>query len=143
MLGEAPRFDTSSAWYRARRLAGKYDAEFSPALATAHAGLTETLGQVALARKYFESLDIQRELVDLSRGMIAGAVSGLLGTVRGLQFLDATSVPGVLVGIDRLLLVVAAVCALAVLPFLLLHAYVLRLGMVRKFNLAVGPFEVD
>lgn len=143
VLGEALRFDNSSALYEARRLAGRYDEEFSPGLAAAHAGLTETLGHYALAREYFKSLYIQRELIDLSRGMIVTAVPGLLATLLGLLFLDATSFPGSILGIETLLLVVAAATTLAVLPFLLLLAYVLRLGMVTEFNLAVGPFEVD
>ncbi|MEF8852244.1 MAG: hypothetical protein V5A44_02750 [Haloarculaceae archaeon] len=93
------------------------------------------------AREHVKTLYFRWELVDLSRVILYAAVPALLVSIGMLLFgNDPSVVSGATLDIANLVWIVAGAVAVAVLPFALLVAYVLRIASVAKRTLAVGPF---
>ena len=53
---------------------------------------------------------------------------------------DIETVTGVTLGVDNLLWLVSGAVSLALVPFMLLLSYILRIATVAKRTLAIGPF---
>jgi len=134
--------DYNYSWklYAARRIEGEHGDALSDEAATALADLTETLRLFGPAREHFKTLYFQWELVDLSRAIMIAAVPALVVATAGILFFDASAFPGAVVGVDLALVQVAAVTAVAVTPFSILLAYVVRIATVTKRTLSIGPF---
>ena len=64
----------------------------------------------------------------------------LLVSAAMIAFFDAADYAGTVAGVDTLVVAVAAATTLAVLPFMLLIAYVMRIATVTKHTLSIGPF---
>lgn len=92
------------------------------------------------AREHVRGLYFQNELVRLSRVILSAAVPALGVTVAVLLFVDTGDIPGSTLGVSNLLLGVSAAVTLAVLPFLLLVSYVLRIVTITQRTLTTGPF---
>jgi len=101
------------------------------------AGLLRLFGP---AREHFKTLYFQSELIALSRAVLATALPSLVVTVAGLAFLDIGTLGGAVLGIPRNVLVVSAVISVAVAPFVVLLAHVLRIATVTGRTLSIGPF---
>ena len=72
--------------------------------------------------------------------ILSAAVPALGVTVAVLLFVDTGDIPGATLGVSNLLLVVSGAVTLAVLPFLLLVSYVLRIVTITQRTLTTGPF---
>lgn len=141
VLDAALEFDYSRELYRARRLRKDSAEVLSDEAREALDALIELLELFATAREHFKTLYFQWELIDLSRIIVYSAVPALVVTVAPILFLDdPRAIRGTTGGIDNLLWMVAGATAIAVLPFLLLASYVLRIATVAKRTLAIGPF---
>ena len=57
-----------------------------------------------------------------------------------IAFFDAADYAGTVAGLDTVVVAVAAATTLALLPFVLLIAYVVRIATVTKHTLSIGPF---
>jgi len=57
-----------------------------------------------------------------------------------MAFFDPTAYTGTLVGIEWVVVLVAATTTVAVVPFVILLAYVMRIATVTKHTLSIGPF---
>ncbi|WP_323173234.1 hypothetical protein [Natrialba sp. PRR66] len=99
-----------------------------------------TLRLFAPAREHFKTLYFQWELINLSRVLLYVAISAL--TVMGalLMYVDASSFPGVTLGIDNLVWVSSMGFVVGLSPFVLFTTYILRIVTVAKRTLAMGPF---
>jgi hypothetical protein len=141
VLFAALNFNYSWKLYEARRLRDEHEAELSEGAADALDGLVETLELFGPAREHFKTLYFQWELINLSRAMLYAAVPALLVSMGMILYLDnlGTVVGGTL-GVHNLVWVVAAGSTVALLPFMLLLSYVLRIATVAKRTLAIGPF---
>jgi hypothetical protein len=125
--------------HEAQRLRGAHDLD--PATADALNDVEETLILFGPAREHIKTLYFQWELIDLSRAVLYAAVPALAVTTSMLLFAtDTGSVTGTILGIDALLLTVAAAATVGLLPFALLLSYILRIATVAKRTLAIGPF---
>ena len=113
-----------------------------PADASAALADVETLlGHYGVAREHVKTLYFQWELVDLSRGMLLAAIPALLTAIGMILFVDTPgSITGATLGVDNLVWVVAGATSVALLPFALLFATILRIATVAKRTLAIGPF---
>jgi predicted Rossmann fold nucleotide-binding protein DprA/Smf involved in DNA uptake len=57
-----------------------------------------------------------------------------------ILYVDAGAISGTALGVDAVVVLAAAAVTVAVAPFLLLLAYVLRIATVTKRTLSIGPF---
>ncbi|SFB68846.1 hypothetical protein SAMN05444422_101188 [Halobiforma haloterrestris] len=134
--------DYNYSWkiFRARRIANAHADSFTDETREAYDELLESLKLFGLAREHFKTLYFQWELINLSRAMMYVAVPALVVTMSMLLFFDAGAVTGTVLGVDVLVWIVAAAATVAVTPFLLLIAFVLRIATMAKRTLAIGPF---
>jgi len=140
VLSAALDFNYSWKVYEARRLREDHDS-LSPAAEDALDDLVDTLTFFGPAREHVKTLYFRWELVDLSRAMLYAAVPALLVSVTMILYVtDPAMISGVTLGVDNLVWLTSAAVAVAVLPFALLLAYVLRIATVAKRTLAIGPF---
>ncbi|WP_339105233.1 hypothetical protein [Haloterrigena salinisoli] len=120
--------------YEARRF--RDDANAPPAIDEALADLAETLEFFSVARTHFRTTYTQRVLAQLSRRLLLVGVPALLATfAAGLIPLP---VPSPLEGYG--LVVVSGLFSIALAPFAVLFAYILRIATVSERTIAVGPF---
>ncbi|MFB6270208.1 MAG: hypothetical protein ABEH83_09710, partial [Halobacterium sp.] len=92
------------------------------------------------AREHFKTLYFQWELSELSRQLLYAAVPALAAAIAALLLFDPAQFPGATLGVSHALVVVSAAATVAVLPFALLLAYILRIITVTKRTLSIGPF---
>ncbi|ELZ15220.1 hypothetical protein C477_18580 [Haloterrigena salina JCM 13891] len=134
--------DYNYSWkiFRARRIKNSHADSFTDEANEAYDDLLESLKLFGLAREHFKTLYFQWELINLSRAMMYVAVPALVVTMGMLLFFDADAVVGTYLGVDVLVWIVAAAATVAVTPFLLLVAFILRIATMAKRTLAIGPF---
>jgi hypothetical protein len=142
VVSAALDFNYSWKLYTAKRLRAEHGEELPEEAAAALDDLVELLSLFGPAREHVKTLYFQWELVDLSRAMTYAAVPALLVTTVTLVFFDPTApaLAGATLGIDHALLVFALAVTVAVVPFAILLAYVLRVATVAKRTLSIGPF---
>lgn len=132
--------DYNYSWklYEAERLrAGAADGS---AAASALDDLTETLEAFGVAREHFKTLYFQWELTALSRTVLYASVPAVVTAAGALLFFDPRGVHGAVLGVPVVLAVAAATVVVALAPFAVLLAYVLRIVTVTRRTLAIGPF---
>ncbi|SFS68136.1 hypothetical protein [Halostagnicola kamekurae] len=134
--------DYNYSWkiFRARRIKQTHADSFTDDASDAYDELLESLKLFGIAREHFKTLYFQWELINLSRAMMYVAVPALLVTTSMLLFFDAGTASGTILGIDVLVWIVTAATTIAVTPFLVLIAYILRIATMAKRTLAIGPF---
>ncbi|WP_440766184.1 hypothetical protein [Natronorubrum sp. DTA7] len=134
--------DYNYSWkiFRARRIKNAHVDSFDEEAEEAYDELLESLKLFGLAREHFKTLYFQWELINLSRAMMYVAVPALVVAISMLLFFDADAVTGTILGIDAIVWIVIATSTVAVTPFLLLIAFILRIATMAKRTLAIGPF---
>jgi len=138
----ASALDFNYSWkiFAARRI----DARHGEALdSEASDALDELIAVVKLfgpAREHFKTLYFQWELINLSRQLLAVSMPALVVSVVMIAFFDPTAYPGAVFGIEWVVVLVAAATTVAVVPFVILLAYVMRIATVTKHTLSIGPF---
>jgi hypothetical protein len=135
--------DYNYSWkiYEGQRLRSEYDETLSEDARAALDGVLETLRLFGPAREHIKTLYFQWELTNLSRTVLYAAVPALVVAISGLLYLDAPgTITGATLGVDNIVWVVNAATAVALAPFVVLLAYVLRIATIAKRTLAIGPF---
>jgi len=134
--------DYNYSWklYVTNRLRAEHADRLSEEADEAFQALAETLAMVGPAREHFKTLYFQWELADLSRTILWVSIPSLLASTWALLSFGVDAFPGELFGVPYPLLQVAAVVAVALLPFAVLLAYILRILTVTQRTLAIGPF---
>jgi hypothetical protein len=142
VMSAALDYDYSRKLYSARRLRAE-DADTLSAAGTASLdGLIETLELYGPAREHFKTLYIQWELTGLSRVILAASLPSLVVSVAMVLFYDPAAVAGSVAGVPLSLLVACASVGVALIPFLVLLSYVLRIATVTQRTLSIGPFTL-
>ncbi|WP_353634322.1 hypothetical protein ABSL23_14890 [Halobacterium sp. NMX12-1] len=126
--------------YAGERLRAEYGDALDDDAHAALDDLLETLELFGPAREHFKTLYFQWELSELSRTLLYAAVPALGASMVGLLLFDPAQYPGATLGVSHALVGVAAAATVAVLPFALLLAYILRIITVTKRTLSIGPF---
>ncbi|WP_256296558.1 hypothetical protein [Haloarchaeobius salinus] len=142
VVSAALDFNYSWKLYAAKRLRAQHGDALSDEAQEALDDLVDLLSLFGPAREHIKTLYFQWELVDLSRVMSYAAVPALLVTTTVLAFFDPTApwLAGSTLGVADVLLVFAVANTVAVVPFAILLAYVLRIATVAKRTLSIGPF---
>ncbi|MFT4882223.1 MAG: hypothetical protein ACI9HI_002245 [Salinirussus sp.] len=135
--------DYNYSWkiYEARRIQNTHSETLSAEADRALDRLVGTLTYFGPAREHFKTLYFRWEVLNLSRAILYAAVPALLVSVAMILFVDDLgTVTGVTLGVENLLWLVSGAVALALVPFMLLLSYILRIATVAKRTLAIGPF---
>lgn len=122
-----------------RRLGEEYEDDLSDEQRRTFRETLEALTMFGPAREHIKTFYFQWALVKLSRAILTAAVPALVVAGGMVVFVDATSVPGYLFGVDYMIWVVALAFTIAVMPFLLFVSYILRVATVAQQTLAMGP----
>lgn len=134
-------YDYSWQIFAARRLQTRYADAFSEAETEALENMVGVLKYFATGHEYFKTLYYKREFASLSLALLYVSLPTIVFTSFVLLALDANLFPDVSVrGISPLLLYVSAAFSIALAPFTVLTAYILRAATVAKRTLAAGPF---
>lgn len=137
-----PVLNYNYSWkvFAARTLRDEYAESLSEEADEAFDDLIEVLRFFGPAREHFKTLYVQWEIINISRGVLYGAMPAL--AIAGYMMLefDASLVPGTVFGISTAYLVVSFLYVLTFVPFAVLLAYVLRILTVMKRTLSIGPF---
>ena len=109
---------------------------------------TDALDDVVTALAYFgptrehvKTLYFQWELVNLSRAILYAAVPALIVSIGAILTLDNPgTIGGSTLGMANVSWVVVGAATVALAPFAILLAYILRIATIAKRTLAIGPF---
>ena len=133
-------YNYSGKLYAAERLRADHGGALSPAATDALEELLETLRLFGPAREHFKTLYFQWELSELSRRLLYAAMPALGVSVAAVLLFNPAQYPGTTAGVSHALVVVSAAATVAVAPFALLLAYILRIVTVTKRTLSIGAF---
>jgi hypothetical protein len=135
--------DYNYSWkiYEARRLRNEHEQSLTDETDDAFEGLIEVLEFFGPAREHFKTLYFEWELINLSRAMLYSAVPALIVILGMMLFVDDPgSVTGTTFGVENVVWVASAASTVALLPFMLLLSFILRIATVAKRTLSIGPF---
>lgn len=133
VVSAALNVDYSRLLFLARRLRASH--AFDETAAESLDELVETLQLFGPAREHVKTLYFQWELITLSQAILTAAVPALAVSAGAVAFLDPAQLAG-----PALIVVVSLATTVAVTPFLLLLAYILRIATVAQRTLSIGPF---
>lgn len=137
-------YDYSWQLHVARRFKRKYHEALTDSENEAIDDLADTLKFFAVGREYFKSLYYKRELARLSSRLLYVALPTLVFTSYVLLALDSKLFPEMsLFGISPLVLFVSIAYTLALGPYLIFTAYVIRAATVTQRTLSAGPFVLQ
>lgn len=103
--------------------------------------LMRSLELFATGREYFKTLYYNREISQLSHTLLVVSLPSIIATATSILAIDAQLLPDVwLFGLPPLLTFVAGMFTVALAPFLVLTAFMLRVAKVSRRTAAAGPF---
>ncbi|PSP75185.1 hypothetical protein BRC86_04020 [Halobacteriales archaeon QS_3_64_16] len=140
VIRAALNYNYSWKIYAARRLRIEHTDSIDEQASEAFEDIVDTLSLFGPAREYFKTQYVQWELVNLSRTIIYAAIPALVVSIATVFYVDETALSGMTFGISNLTWVASASATIAVLPFLVLVAYMLRLATISKRTGTTGPF---
>ena len=127
--------------YRMRR---KYADVLSESTQDAYDELLDTIQLVAASLEYFKTLYFQEEFANLSRDLLYSGLPTVLVISYVLLWFDSRTFGNVsLLGLEAKFLFFIGTFTVALVPFIVLTAYVLRAAAVAKRTLAAGPFRFE
>ncbi|WP_226479641.1 hypothetical protein [Natrinema amylolyticum] len=126
--------------YAVRRLRDEHEESLDDEQLAAFDGLIDSLTLFGPALEHFKSLYFQWELVHLTRSILYAGLPGAVAATATVLYLDAGSASGATLGVDNLVWLVSTSATLALVPFFLLAAYVLRIATISKRTGSLGPF---
>ena len=140
MLWAALHYDYSRQIQEGRALLRDPEGELSPSLRKQLEAVVEGLVLFGSAREHFKTLYFERDLIDLSRGMLALALPALLVAALVLLYFDPAAIPEPWLGVPAAIWVLSLAVAVSLGPFVLLLSFILRIATVTRRTLAAGPF---
>lgn len=134
-------FNYSLKIHEARTIAHEHDADIPDETRAALDELVETLELFGVAREHIKTLYFQWELIDLSRAILYAAVPALAVSISMVLFVNTPeTLAGTTLAVDNLVWVTSIAITVALVPFIVLLSYILRIVTVAKRTLAIGPF---
>lgn len=134
-------YDYSWQIYAARRLRIEHADVLSEEVDAAFDELIETLETFGTGREYFKTLYYMQEFATLSRTLLFVSLPTIVFISYVLLGVDAQLFPEIyLLNLTPLMMFVSAAYTIALAPYVVLTAYVIRPATVAKRTLAAGPF---
>lgn len=137
-----PSYDPSVHIERARRLRGNHNEALPDDIDRSMQEVIAALQRFASAREYFKTVFYKREFSYLSRDLLYTGLPSILLISYLLLALDAEVFAGTTLGIANLFLFVTLMYAVALSPFIVLTAYVLRTAIIAEQTTASGGFII-
>jgi hypothetical protein len=132
-LWKAMQFDSGAHLDRSYQIQNIYHETVTEADEKQFQELIETIQLFSIGRDYFKSLYYTRETAQLSRLLLVAALPSVIITSTAILAINAQLFPTIIVlGLPPLQLFVATVFTIALIPYLILTAYMLRLSTVAK-----------
>jgi hypothetical protein len=129
---------------RARALRDSYEENISESTDETLDSLLESIQLFAIGREYFKTLYYTREISRLSRTLIVISLPAILVTATAILAINANVLPEFRIfGLPPLQSFVAAVFTIALSPYVILTAFVLRLSTVALHTATGGPFSLN
>lgn len=134
-------YDTASHLHTIRRLRSEHRDDLTDDEWETLTTLTEIMTALASGREYFTTLYYKREIRALSSSLLLLALPVIVFTSYVLLAIDAGQFPTLTAfGIPTRLLYVTIAFVVALSPYVLLSAYMLRLVTVSKYSLGLDGF---
>src|SRR5699024_9494569 len=133
-------FNYSIKIYRARKLRDDFADSLTDEMDDTLDDVIEILQFFGPAREHIKTLYFEWQLINLSRQILYVSIPALATAAGLFMYLDASSFPGTLLGVDNLIWIFSAGIAFSSTPFFLLVSYILRVATIAKRTLAIGPF---
>ncbi|RXK52066.1 hypothetical protein EAF64_04275 [Halorientalis pallida] len=140
VVSAALNFNYSGKIYEARRLRAACADDLSDETDAAFAELLDALELFGPAREHVKTLYFQWELINLSRVLLYAALPALVVAVSMIVFFDAGVASWSVLGVAGPVWLTSGAVTVALVPFVFLVAYILRIATVAKRTLAIGPF---
>ncbi|AQL43500.1 hypothetical protein BV210_12700 [Halorientalis sp. IM1011] len=140
VLSASLNFNYSGKIYEARRLRAQCRDVISEETEDAFEDLLDALELFGPAREHVKTLYFQWELINLSRVLLYSALPALVVSISMITYVDTGAVWGSFLGIDTMVWVMSGAVTVALVPFVFLLVYILRIATVAKRTLAIGPF---
>lgn len=106
--------------------------------------LMDALELFATGREYFKTLYYSREISELSRTLLVSAFPSIIATISTILAINAHLVPEIwMFGLPPLLMFVAISFSIALIPFLVLTSFTLRMATVARRTAGAGPFVLQ
>lgn len=103
--------------------------------------LMEMFEMFATGREYFKTLYYSQEISELSRTLLIFSLPSIIVTIWAILAIDAGLLPEFWIfGLSPLLLFVSLTFTVALLPFIILTSYMLRVATVSSRSSTAGPF---
>ena len=126
---------------RMRRFTSTYDDRLSPEATEQFEELLQLFKTFATGREYFKTLYYNREVSSLSRTLLIVSLPTIIATAWATLIINADLLPEFwLLGLPPLLTFVALTFTVALIPFIVLTSYMIRLATVTRRTAAAGPF---
>ncbi|GAA0511765.1 hypothetical protein SAMN04488066_10472 [Halorubrum aquaticum] len=128
---------------RSRTLRSSHEGELSDTFDERLDDLIQAFQLFATGKEYFKTLYYTREVSQLSRTLLVVSLPSILVTASAILAINAELLPDAWVfGLPPLMSFVATVFTIALAPFLVLTAYMLRLTTVAQRTAGAGPFSL-
>jgi hypothetical protein len=126
---------------RSRKLTATHRDKLSERVEARFTDLLRSLELFAIGREYFKTLYYSREIAGLSRTLLVISLPTIITTASTILAINANLVPEVrMLGIPPLLTFIAIAFTIALAPYIVLTAYMLRVATVAHRTASAGPF---
>jgi hypothetical protein len=126
-----------------RRLASRYESTGTDTSTDRFEDLIQALELFAVGREYFKTLYYSHEISELSRTLLIVSLPSILITASTILAINAHLLPDVwILGLPPLVTFVALAFTIALAPFIVLTAYMLRVATVARRTAGSGPFTL-
>ncbi len=137
-------YDSSWQLYQSRRILTKYGDDLTDEERAVIEELMDTLQKLMVSREYFKTLYYKLELSDLSTTLLTVSLPIIVFITYVLLAIDSGLFPDVSVfGYTPLTVFISLAYTIALAPYAVLTAYVLRAANVTKRTPEEGPFVLD
>lgn len=126
---------------RSSNVTTTYDGVLAEGVEEEYRNLMHAVKLFVTGREYFKTLYYSREISELSRTLLIISLPSIIITSSTILAINANLLPDLWVfGLPPLMTFVAATFAIALTPFIVLTAYMLRVATVALRTSAAGPF---
>ena len=138
------QYDYSRQIYAIRQLRVEHEETLTDNQQEKIEGILTTLKYFTIGREYFKTLYFNRELANLSRGLLVISFPALVYLMYAILSLRAGLLPEFsILGIPSIIWFVGLTFIIGMIPYTLFSAYVLRTATISIRTLAAGPFILD
>lgn len=139
VIDAAAGFDHTLKTVEGRALRARHGDAWNLEVHRALDALLDALAHAGPVREYLKTRYVQWDLIDLSQGVLATALLSLVVSTAGLVYLGPAALPGATWGVSHLVWAVSLATVVAMFPFLLFVAHIVRITTLAQHTLTEGP----